>query len=71
MAYVQANILRLPCSLIHAPREQMIEGAQLHQDTLEELYVKECPYLFDHLVTKLYISTSWVYISTLCSIQFY
>jgi hypothetical protein len=42
MAYVQANILRLPCTSIHAPREKMIERALLYQDTLEEVYVKEC-----------------------------
>ena len=46
MEYVQAklaNILRLPCTSIHTPREKMIERAQLYQDTLEKLYVKERP----------------------------
>ncbi len=43
MAYVQANILRLPCTLIHTQREKMIEQAWLYQDTIEELYVKERP----------------------------
>jgi hypothetical protein len=41
MAYVQANILWLPCTSIHTPREKMIERAILYQDTLEELYIKE------------------------------
>jgi hypothetical protein len=43
MVYVQANILRLPCTSIHTLREKMIKIAQLYQDTLEELYVKGCP----------------------------
>jgi hypothetical protein len=43
MEYVQANILRLPCTSIHTPREKMIERAQLYQDTLAELFVKEFP----------------------------
>jgi hypothetical protein len=45
MAYVQANILRLPCTSIHASREKMIERARLYQDILEQLYVKERPTL--------------------------
>jgi hypothetical protein len=37
MEYVQANILRPPCTSIHTLREKMIKLALLYQDTLEEL----------------------------------
>jgi hypothetical protein len=45
MAYVQANIIRLPYTLIHTLREKMIKRARLYQDILEELCVKERPTL--------------------------
>jgi hypothetical protein len=38
---VQTNILL--CTLIHTPREEMIEQAQLYRDTLRQLLVKEHP----------------------------
>jgi hypothetical protein len=49
MVSVLANILRLPCTLIHTqslrlgPREEMIEQVRSYQacDTLNKLYIKE------------------------------